>query len=567
MANFRINDLTAAAALTGAELVEVEQDDSGLKNRKTTAQAIADLAASGSISGLFDITDYGAEGDGTTDDTAAIAAAITAADNAGGGIVWVPAGTFLTDHQDVPQGVDVVGANRTASVLKQRGQTYSSSSDEGGVLNVKGTSVTPIVGVTIANLTVDGNRSGLTVNGSADGLNFECIDLEYAEGCRIVGVRTVDGFSDGVDLDDSNDNLIQDVTATGCGGWGIHVSLRSERNRVVDNVVSGCGAVFDRGGIDQYGSAASESDYARDNTFIGNFASDNYRNYAIESSGATFIGNKSLGTTTQVDVTSGVSDFGGEGEPLPDPVAYQGTPTVDTLRDALVTLGFMLEDPAVWTPADLPGLQVWLEADEISGLSDGDPIATWADLSGNGHDFVQSGADGTRPSYRTGVLNGLPTVRFTAASSQRLRNQDTLTLGAVFFVSQRGSAGIMWGSGPAAAGSTEYIGTPSGSPNDFVFLWDGGSAAGSFVARTSVPAGWAYWEGDTDNVLRRDGSALITGDSPISPPSRADHYLGTRQQLNSFFAGDMALVVITSAKLSASDRAELESYAKNKYDL
>lgn len=44
MANFRIDDLTAADPLTGAELVEVEQDDSGLKNRKTTVQAIAGLA-------------------------------------------------------------------------------------------------------------------------------------------------------------------------------------------------------------------------------------------------------------------------------------------------------------------------------------------------------------------------------------------------------------------------------------------------------------------------------------------------------------------------------------------
>jgi hypothetical protein len=47
MANFRIDDLPAASALTGAELVEVEQDDTGLKNRKATVQDIADLAAAG----------------------------------------------------------------------------------------------------------------------------------------------------------------------------------------------------------------------------------------------------------------------------------------------------------------------------------------------------------------------------------------------------------------------------------------------------------------------------------------------------------------------------------------
>jgi polygalacturonase len=44
----------------------------------------------------FNITDYGAVGDGKTDCTEAFAKAITAANAAGGGRVMVPAGTFLT---------------------------------------------------------------------------------------------------------------------------------------------------------------------------------------------------------------------------------------------------------------------------------------------------------------------------------------------------------------------------------------------------------------------------------------------------------------------------------------
>ncbi len=46
--------------------------------------------------GTFDVLTYGAIGDGKTDDTTAIQAALTAAGTAGGGIVSVPAGTFLS---------------------------------------------------------------------------------------------------------------------------------------------------------------------------------------------------------------------------------------------------------------------------------------------------------------------------------------------------------------------------------------------------------------------------------------------------------------------------------------
>ena len=43
---------------------------------------------------VFNITNYGAIGDGVTDNTTAIQNTINAANKAGGGIVEVPAGTF-----------------------------------------------------------------------------------------------------------------------------------------------------------------------------------------------------------------------------------------------------------------------------------------------------------------------------------------------------------------------------------------------------------------------------------------------------------------------------------------
>lgn len=48
---------------------------------------------------VYDVKYYGAKGDGTTDDAAAINAAITAANAAGGGTVFFPAGDYKTDSQ------------------------------------------------------------------------------------------------------------------------------------------------------------------------------------------------------------------------------------------------------------------------------------------------------------------------------------------------------------------------------------------------------------------------------------------------------------------------------------
>jgi hypothetical protein len=78
---------------------------------------------------VFNVKAYGAAGDGVTDDGAAINAAIAAASAAGGGIVYLPAGTYLlrtistdpnSDHSYIvpKDGVSIVGAGMDVAVLK-----------------------------------------------------------------------------------------------------------------------------------------------------------------------------------------------------------------------------------------------------------------------------------------------------------------------------------------------------------------------------------------------------------------------------------------------------------------
>lgn len=69
------------------ESVTITQWDS----RRSTAQDVADLGGGGD---WFNVRSYGATGDGTTDDTAAVQDAIDAAAAAGGGVVYFPSGIY-----------------------------------------------------------------------------------------------------------------------------------------------------------------------------------------------------------------------------------------------------------------------------------------------------------------------------------------------------------------------------------------------------------------------------------------------------------------------------------------
>lgn len=71
---------------------------------------------------------------------------------------------------------------------------------------------------------------------------------------------------------------------------------------------------------------------------------------------------------------------------------------------------------AALTATSITGLVSQHEANLIGGLSNTDPVSTWSDNSGNGHNMTQSG--GARPTWLTSQLNGLPGIRFTASSSQ-----------------------------------------------------------------------------------------------------------------------------------------------------
>ena len=119
---------------------------------------------------IYNVKNFSAKGNGSTDDTLAIQKAIDAAAKAGGGQVYVPAGTYIVSGRDEP--------GDGCLMLKNNVELYGAGIGK-TVIKVADGSDTKITGVIrsaygeqnhdfgVSNLTIDGNRANTT--GKIDG--------------------------------------------------------------------------------------------------------------------------------------------------------------------------------------------------------------------------------------------------------------------------------------------------------------------------------------------------------------------------------------------------------------
>jgi hypothetical protein len=110
--------------------------------------------------GYLNVVDFGAEGDGKADDTAAIQAAIDAASASGGGMVLVPGGVYLTRTLTIASRVHLVGAGIEAAILRLRPDTNDDLIRSHQFAGLTGTNRPQgPYNWSIRDLTLDGNRA------------------------------------------------------------------------------------------------------------------------------------------------------------------------------------------------------------------------------------------------------------------------------------------------------------------------------------------------------------------------------------------------------------------------
>jgi hypothetical protein len=202
MANKQIFELPVAPGLHPADQVLVSTANDNLTRRAALGDlpyqlglpATVESTIASKLAEHVSVRDFGARGDGASDDTAAIAAAL------GSGVhqVLIPAGTYrVTAPLPIPPGTIIIGAGNAATTV---------CIDHGG----HGLLCT---GAEYLNIHVEGMRLELKSNGSGSGV--------HVEGNNVVlqGLRFAGGGAGAwaVDLDRCNDFRLSDLLMWGDG--------------------------------------------------------------------------------------------------------------------------------------------------------------------------------------------------------------------------------------------------------------------------------------------------------------------------------------------------------------
>lgn len=236
-----------------------------------------------------------------------------------------------------------------------------------------------------------------------------------------------------------------------------------------------------------------------------------------------------------------------------------------------------------FTPAQLPGINQFFNAPDITGLSNNDPISTWPKGLVSGGDNATSSST-NRPLFQTSSLNGRPGVLFDGTD-------DYFTFGTANNAAQ-GSAGYVFFVIDATAGAGTYyeslFGLKTATTNsglmlfltndagfsDFTFGFSGSPAVvgmkttGDF--NTSAAFGLIQYNGGTVtstgswSFIRNSASpstlSTTAGNLGVGTSNVLGNYPGTLPSIGFYYKGLMYSFGSGTGTLSAGDISNLRAW-------
>ena len=221
----------------------------------------------------------------------------------------------------------------------------------------------------------------------------------------------------------------------------------------------------------------------------------------------------------------------------------------------------------------------WQSAERVTGLSDGNTVSPWADLSGNGRDATQA-TDSLRPTYQTSELGTLPVIRFDGtddylelgAAGWLAEGTTTFSIFVVYRITQTTAENMLLSSsGNPATAAGAFIDYRGDTANDQMDSRVGnGTSADSLSTNTTSASGTHIY------VFQRDGTNVegwIDGTAAGSVTDNALNFNTTNQlrmgaqspTAGVYLNGDLAEIFILGASLNIDTRHHLSRQLGRKW--
>lgn len=288
-----------------------------------------------------------------------------------------------------------------------------------------------------------------------------------------------------------------------------------------------------------------------------------------------------------------------------------GTPT-DTPRDITITANDGDDDSNTQVrtvsfsiPKSVSGLLVWLKGDAgtytntgcTTTATDTDPIGCWEDQSGNGHDFISTGAANPTFDAISGSINSQAAIEFPGGGSNvRLEDADAETQYldglaglTIFFVIESDVTATdrgFWASEtPGASTTDQYFslrydatGTSGGASNVITAgLRDQSAFTLESFADAQTTSGQIVmlkWTSETNYEMYIDGVLSNPTSTTTIPSGTLDAANLTTAIIgqgpldnNTSWDGLIAEVILYDSEISLTNQETVEDYLSNKYDI
>lgn len=177
----------------------------------------------GKLRETVSVKDFGAKGDGVTDDTAAINAAVDSLASIGGGRLHFPAGIYMVSLAvNLRSNIEYYGDGEGATIIRSSTSSIDNVMGEG----YPNPALKPFINVVIRELTIDGNQANVSYDnrgnsGGPDDAYQNGIRLDRFEKCLIENVTVKNTVQNGISIYFYSN----DVTVRGCTVYDIGKSV------------------------------------------------------------------------------------------------------------------------------------------------------------------------------------------------------------------------------------------------------------------------------------------------------------------------------------------------------